>query len=326
MSGEEIVLEFICCPRCRSDQFQHLYSTPDFLYGVKGTFSVARCESCGLHYQNPRPVAESLSSLYPTVYAPHQGRKLSGSKGTVRRLLGAINPLRAHHRSIGLNPILVEGGRLVELGCANGGRLVSLREAGWQQLYGIELSSRAAALAAADGFDVRCGLIESELGKFPDQYFDVVISSMVLEHLYDPFSLIDLVARKLKPGGQFLFSTIVRDSLDARHYGKYWAGYDLPRHMVFYTLADLTEYLSNGFLDIKSKRQTAFGDFIRSSEWRKMAGEKHLIDSLIGLFKPGVMTELLGMLAAPFGGSSRVSLEVRRKVSSESKRPTAVQD
>lgn len=321
MSGKEIVLEITHCPRCSSDQFQHLYTTPDFLYGVRGTFSVVQCKNCGLQYQNPRPTAESLSSIYPDVYAPHQSRKLGRSKGKLGRLLESINPLRAHHQSIGLNPVFVEDGQLIELGCASGGRLVNLRMVGWKHLYGIELSSKAAALAKANGFDVRCGLIENELGRFPDQYFDVVISSMVLEHLYDPFALIDLVARKLKPGGQFLFSTIVRDSLDARLYSKYWAGYDLPRHMVFYTLDDLTEYLSNGFSNIRSKRQTAFGDFSRSSEWRRAAGEKYLLDSLIGLFKPGILTELLGMLAAPFGGSSRVSLEGRRKMSSEKKVP-----
>jgi SAM-dependent methyltransferase len=316
MANNEIGLETGKCPKCQSSKFRHLYSTPDFLYGVKGQFSVAQCEDCGIQYQNPRPAPKMLGRLYPNDYAPHRDPRTSITRdkaGLLLRVLRALNPLRAHHHKIGLNPDFVENGHLIELGCASGGRLARLRNDGWQNLYGIELSENAASLASAAGFDVRCGLIEDELRKFPDEYFDAVISSMVMEHLYDPFTLIDLVARKLKPGGQFLFSTIVRNSFDARFYGKYWAGYDLPRHMVFYTTDELESYLSEKFLVTRVIRQSAYGDFYRSSSWRKAYGEGRLIDKLITSVKPGIFTDILGVMMAKLNGSCRVSIELRKR-------------
>lgn len=316
MNEHQIRLETVVCPRCRSKQFRQKYTTPDFLHGIPGTFSVAECSHCGLEYQNPRPAPESLEKIYPTEYGPYKmaSETLGGKRhGIFRRVIKAINPLRAHHYKIGLNPILVEGGRIIELGCASGGRLIRLKEAGWNNIYGIELSQNAATKAASYGFDVRCGLIEEELQKYPDQYFDVIVSSMVIEHLYDPFALIDLVAKKMKPGGQFLFSTVIRDSLDAKIYGKYWFPYELPRHMVFFTLNDLKRSLESHFDGLKIIRQTAFVDFHRGSLWRIRSGRATIFDKLVVRIPLGAVTEMLGILLAVFGGSSRVSIECRKR-------------
>ncbi len=316
MSENLIKLETAVCPRCKSSQFRQIHTTPDFLHGIPGSFSVAECSQCSLEYQNPRPAPESLEKIYPTEYGPHQkapGTSGSQEPGILRRIIRAINPLRAHHYKIGLNPKLVEGGKLIELGCASGSRLIRLREAGWKNIYGIELSQNAATKAAGHGFDVRCGLIEEELEKFPDLYFDVIISSMVIEHLYDPFALLDLVAKKLKPGGQFLFSTIIRDSLDAKIYGKYWACYELPRHMVFFTQDDLCQSLKGNFEDIKVIRQTAYTDFHRGSLWRLRNGQATLMDQVLGRIPPGIITETIGIILAALGGSSRVSIECRKR-------------
>ena len=69
-------------------------------------------------------------------------------------------------------------------------------------------------------FVPRLRRVEDALATFPDAHFDVIISSMVLEHLLNPFAVVAEIARTLKPGGELLFSTVIRDSLDGRFHDR----------------------------------------------------------------------------------------------------------
>ncbi|MFA5793497.1 MAG: methyltransferase domain-containing protein [Candidatus Brocadiia bacterium] len=48
---------------------------------------------------------------------------------------------------------------------------------------------------------------------FPDDSFDIVVSSEVLEHIYDKQAAIKEIYRVLKPGGRFIFSTPSREAI-----------------------------------------------------------------------------------------------------------------
>ena len=126
----------------------------------------------------------------------------------------------------------------------------------------------AAAYASSLGFEVQCGPVEEMLKHSKDGFFDVIISSMVLEHLFNPFEVVRQIARKLKPGGLFLFSTVVRDSLDAWMYGPYWSGFDFPRHMVHFRKQDVRDMVKDYFDVQQACHQSASIDFVRPASWR----------------------------------------------------------
>lgn len=216
--------------------------------------------------------ARFLWRLEPRSYLASQldYRHLWREGGKVRwPLLDAVK-----QRSAGLNliPRFVDGGRLLEVGCATGSRLEMLRKIGWTDLHGLEMVDAAAEIARARGFAVKTGVVENEIERYPDGHFDAIVSSFVLEHLYNPFAVVGMLARKLKPGGEFLFSTVCRNAIDAKIYGRYWAGYDFPRHMVFFSKKDLRDMIESDFTKAEFRCQSAFIDFVRSSSWRIQDG------------------------------------------------------
>jgi 2-polyprenyl-3-methyl-5-hydroxy-6-metoxy-1,4-benzoquinol methylase len=89
---------------------------------------------------------------------------------------------------------------LLEIGCGHGSFLNTARERGWS-VQGLDLSRYAAEhVKARFGIDVKVGVLEH--ARFPDQAFDAVHMSHVLEHLMDPVSTLREVRRIMKPGAR----------------------------------------------------------------------------------------------------------------------------
>lgn len=297
-------LERVACPRCNSKSSSPVYAAHDYIYGLPGTFYAASCDECGLWFQNPRPVETDLALLYPETYTPHTEtlRKRTHPAEQVNWLKTAwrgwnhgylTKRLRYEHRAIDhpaarvgarlgasisraarwragcdLVPHFVPGGKLLELGCGTGDSLERYRDLGWQNLHGVELSESAARIARRAGFNVKTATIESALASYPDQTFDAIVAVMVLEHLTNPFAVVRQVARKLKPGGEFLFSTVIRDSIDGRIFGQFGVAFDFPRHMVFFRKRDLNDMLREDFDHLESWHQNTPIDFQRPASLR----------------------------------------------------------
>jgi SAM-dependent methyltransferase len=291
------------CLRCGHAHSRVIHHGRDYLHQLPGEFSVSECPSCGLWFQSPRPVQAEAASLYPADYGPHGEpgplTLRAGAARYLRRVLGyahlkasptratdwrswrLLNPARRWWAGVGLIPRFVPNGSLLELGCGSGSRLVHLRQLGWHDLSGVELVPLAAERAASAGFAVQCAPVEEALRTYPDAAFDVVIMSMVIEHLYDPFDVMREIARVIKPGGQFLFSTVVRDAPDAAIYGKYWAGFDFPRHMIYFRMSDIRAMLGGAFRDLERFHHAAPIDYVRSSSWRRNDGAATPFDRVV---------------------------------------------
>ncbi len=330
-----IALVNASCPRCGGKESVTIARGKDRLCGIPGEYFAAECRGCGLWFQNPRPPLDRLGDLYPDDYLPHvrpepvvirpgAAEYLRLHKGYAElkpdagisdgwASLSIFSPVRKWLAGVALTPDYVPGGKLLEIGCASGARLLYLRRLGWERLYGIELIPAAAAQAREAGFEVVSGQIESNLAAYPDDFFDAVVSSMVFEHLADPFSVVSEAGKKLRPGGEFLFSTIVRDSLDFKLFGDYWGGFDFPRHMVHFSMADVLGMLKEKFEEPEWFYQSAPADFSRPSSWRLAEGKGGLPDRALLALASSRLGGPLAFAAAMAGLTCRVSFRCRRK-------------
>lgn len=100
-------------------------------------------------------------------------------------------------------------GPVLDLGCGNGVIARELMSHGYD-VYGVDGAASGIALAngqAAGRFHV----MNFSSGQLPEplagMLFGAVISTEVVEHLYDPRSLVKLARRILPPGGSFILST-----------------------------------------------------------------------------------------------------------------------
>ena len=118
------------------------------------------------------------------------------------------------------------GKKVLDLGCL-GGQFSKLIKDQNNDVYGVELNSRAAA--EADKRGIRVKLFDLNDGiPFEDGFFDAVFAGEVLQFLFDTKFLFEECNRVLKPKGILIFTTPNMNSLSNRL--RVLAG-GYPRHL-----------------------------------------------------------------------------------------------
>ncbi|HMM42341.1 MAG TPA: class I SAM-dependent methyltransferase [Thermomicrobiales bacterium] len=236
------------CPVCGSgDYTPHLELTDRMFATSDAVFPLVRCAGCGLLRLHPHPDAATLAAAYGPGYAPHARSGLSGkAKSWLERR--SVRQLRRY---------LAAPRRVLDVGCATGELLLAIRAAGNPRVTGVETGELAARIARRRGLDVRTGELDD--ARFPDASFDTVILSHTLEHVPDPASVVAEVARVLRPGGALILWLPNVESLEAALLGRYWIGYDAPRHLTTFGVSTLTRALSGAGLNVAEIRHEAVG-------------------------------------------------------------------
>jgi SAM-dependent methyltransferase len=221
----------LCCPLC---------GAPDVPFKFAGHPLPIRECACGMVFLWPQPDEAHLREIYQPAY--HRGwgigtdgeAALRGMKHrTFRRLLKSLSRV-------------VATGRVLDVGCATGFFLEVAAEAGWD-VYGVELSTYAAELAR-DKFGDRVFSGTLEQAAYPDEFFDLVMLSDIIEHVPDPRSFLREVRRVLRPGGVVALVTPNSESMSARLMGRHWNHFN-AEHLHYFSPAAITRLLvTSGFV------------------------------------------------------------------------------
>ncbi|MDP8957356.1 MAG: class I SAM-dependent methyltransferase [Actinomycetota bacterium] len=257
----------------------------DDLFGVPGLWSVLRCTRCELVWTHPRPRSEEIHKLYERYYThspfpdahakplPRMGSVAedpalpqdpdeegedgggAGFAGLLKRGLRRLGPFRERAAGVTLWLDASQRGRLLDVGCGNGRFLARMRDAGWD-VHGVEPDPVAAETARGFfGLQVTCAPLQH--AALPEETFDVITLSHVVEHVYDPIGLLIECARLLKPDGQLVVVTPNSGSLGRRWFGRWWRGWEVPRHLFIFSPRTLQACAERSGLRVDEIRTTA---------------------------------------------------------------------
>lgn len=258
----------------------------DYFLETPGLWSLFECRKCGLVWLNPCPISGEIEKLYANYYT-HSAetqmtqltslrkkvehsilasafgyKSLFSGRGTrmAGRILSFISPIKEF---VGRSVMWLDcsqKGKLLDIGCGNGQFLAVMRGLGWE-VQGIEPDKQACRVAQ-EHFGVQ--IIASTLyeARIPDDSFDAVTLSHVLEHVPDPIGLLRECNRVLSPTGKLVVVTPNIESLGHKIFGRSWLHLDPPRHFYLFSPRALRACAEQAGL-----RAEIFCTNVRSARW-----------------------------------------------------------
>ncbi|RYD97909.1 MAG: class I SAM-dependent methyltransferase [Sphingobacteriales bacterium] len=213
------------CPLCDSRSIGPVLTATDYTVS-KEEFAIWECAACRLRFTQDVPDAAHIGPFYKSEdYISHSNT----SKGLINRLYQ-----RVRRSTLRQKVALVQkatgrsSGRALDVGCGTGAFLNALRKSGWT-VQGLEPDTDARALAIRQyGLDVQEA---SSLYNLPEGSFELITLWHVLEHVHDLQGYLAQLRKLLAPGGRLVVAVPNYTSGDAAIYGRYWAAYDVPRHL-----------------------------------------------------------------------------------------------
>ena len=96
--------------------------------------------------------------------------------------------------------------KILDVGCGNGAFASLLKQKNQAEVWGIELMEKEAIIAKEIVDKLFIGNCEKYINDLPDNYFDAIYFNDVLEHLADPYSVLEDLKCKLAPNGVIISS------------------------------------------------------------------------------------------------------------------------
>jgi SAM-dependent methyltransferase len=243
------------CPVCGSAAVSPVFSAKD--HTVSGlSFEIWQCNDCTLRFTQGIPGQEEMPAFYQSeAYVSHSDT----SKGWINRLYHLVRTWTlSSKRKLVSSVTGTRGGRLLDIGAGSGAFVAHMMRHGWQ-VEGLEPDPTARKTAA--------GLHALELDPveklfdLPAQSFDVITLWHVMEHVKDLHAYLERMKSVLRPGGSILIAVPNYTSLDASIYGRFWAAYDVPRHLYHFSPASISRLFEIHGLKLKGKHPMWFDSF-----------------------------------------------------------------
>ena len=286
----------------------------DRLLYVPGSWEFWRCTTCGSAKLRPFPKAEKLASLYPPIYdfTPD----LLNAKNSFLRAWAHLEyrwffqpQYEAQSRQIRR----VTGGkekssqRLLDVGCGGGLRLPVFERYGYK-VHGSDFRPQVVQyLREKLGIPAVCADATEIAQHLPPASFDLITAFYLLEHVRDIRHVLENCFELLTPGGWFVGTLPMINSLQARLWGARWVGAsEAPRHLSIPSPEGMERLLVQvGFDQVcfqPDSLLTCAGAAVLSlfpSAGRRHASHLPKGNWAISWLTPAVAT-LLGFLAVPF--------------------------
>lgn len=217
------------CPYCQTESLLYFRSRDYNRRITRETFNHYRCTQCGLIFISPVPV--NLSDYYPDTYhfVPESSAYLEADSKHERYKIEIVQ------RFSGV-------GRLLEIGPSYGSFTYLAKKAGFE-VEAIEMNARCCRFlndvvgAHAINSDDPIGALQHL------EPYDVVALWHAIEHIPDPWAMLDAICVNLKPGGIVVLAAPNPNSFQFHIMGRYWPHVDAPRHLTLIPMELLAQKL-----------------------------------------------------------------------------------
>lgn len=203
----------------------------------------------------PQPTEDRLSDYYESEdYISHTDAK----RNLFEKAYHFIKSIALKRKLKLINSFDCEEKKLLDVGCGTGDFLTIAKENQWK-VSGIEPNESARQIANQKTnnsvFDIE------QLLKFDDHSFDVITLWHVLEHLPKLEHHITIFESLLKPNGRLVIAVPNFKSHDATHYKKFWAAFDVPRHLWHFSQTAISKLVAQRNMEVEKTVPMTFDGY-----------------------------------------------------------------
>jgi 2-polyprenyl-3-methyl-5-hydroxy-6-metoxy-1,4-benzoquinol methylase len=240
-----------------------LISGANDLFALKGYENnfLVKSKSSGFVFCAKIPTDNELLSHYEN-YPVGYNLDLSITRKRINEVLDGFEKYRIHNK-------------ILDVGCGPGIFLLEAKKRGWE-VFGTEFTDKQITFLQEKGITAKKGKLSIEM--FEKSYFDVIVSSEVIEHINNPLEELNLFHRMLRKGGLVYITTPNFNAIERYLLRGKYEIIEYPEHLCYYTPKTIDLLLRNtGF---KKVRITTTGISIahirRSLNAKKVASNDEL--------------------------------------------------
>lgn len=227
------MIHLSACPLCGSETFSLQLTARDNSVTLE-EFEIFHCEHCDFLFTQNIPEEENAAKYYQSeAYISHSDT----SKGFINRLYHSVRTFTLRQkRKLVEKSCGKKSGHILDIGSGTGSFLFTMKQAGWNAT-GIEPDP--IARQNSETINGIAALPPEAERTFPSGSFDVISMWHVLEHVHQLDDQMNQLQRLLSVTGKIFIAVPNHTSYDAVHYGKYWAAWDVPRHLYHFSPATM---------------------------------------------------------------------------------------
>lgn len=211
------------CPVCAGAEFKSFLTCKDYTVSQK-EFEIVQCKSCDFVFTDPRPENKDLGQYYKSdSYISHS----DSSAGLVNKLYKIARSFTLRSKYNLVKEYALRKG-LLDVGCGTGAFLNYCAQKDLA-VDGVEPDDDTRKFVQDNH-----GILvheEGQLKNWEEQKFSAITMWHVLEHVPNLNERIQELKSLLDNSGRLFVAVPNYTSGDANRYGKYWAAYDVPRHL-----------------------------------------------------------------------------------------------
>ncbi|TAH06825.1 MAG: class I SAM-dependent methyltransferase [Sphingobacteriia bacterium] len=269
------LIHYTRCAVCLGKHIHPVLDAKDHTVS-ESVFSIWHCKDCSFRFTQDIPSIENIGTYYQsTNYISHSNTK----KGIVNKLYHLVRNYTLGTKARLLQKVTgLEKGNLLDIGAGTGAFANTMKQKGWN-VTALEPDAIARNEAQKNyGLELE---LPARLFEFGPNSFDAISMWHVIEHVHDLVAYMRQLNKIIRDKGRLIIAVPNYTAADAATYGKYWAAYDVPRHLHHFSPSSM-EIMGDlhGFRLVATKAMWFDAYYVAMLSEQYKNGRPHLIRAL----------------------------------------------